>query len=183
MEAASQRRRSQFQIRQRTVRLQIHWLISKRLSNPCQLQVQKMIVASPSTQNSTSRGEVQQSKWSFLLLNNQQSSRLTVHEGERLMVVNQADADGNSDWWYVRNSLGESGYVPRSYLVSEADVWFQSSKYKFGSLSISNTKVTIFFQLILVNLSSNPEKRCLHASNITARSFTYLCLYSSTQKF
>ena len=72
--------------------------------------------------NLTSRGEVQLSKYSFLLLyNNIQSSRLTVHEGERLRVVNQADADGNSDWWYVRNSLGESGYVPRSYLVNDAD--------------------------------------------------------------
>jgi len=49
------------------------------------------------------------------------TAELTVHEGERLKVVNQADADGNSDWWYVRNSLGESGYVPRSYLVNDAD--------------------------------------------------------------
>ncbi|CAG5112494.1 Oidioi.mRNA.OKI2018_I69.chr2.g6706.t1.cds [Oikopleura dioica] len=49
-------------------------------------------------------------------------AELTVEEGERVLVVTQADADGNTDWWFVRNSVGKSGYVPRSYLVNEADI-------------------------------------------------------------
>ncbi|CBY20789.1 unnamed protein product [Oikopleura dioica] len=74
--------------------------------------------AAASTKNSDGKFHID-AKFDFT---RRSTAELTVHEGERLMVVNQADADGNSDWWYVRNSLGESGYVPRSYLVSEADL-------------------------------------------------------------
>ncbi|KAF4527954.1 hypothetical protein B566_EDAN014127 [Ephemera danica] len=42
---------------------------------------------------------------------------ISLKKGQVVNVVHKHDVVGNSEWWYVENRTGESGYVPANYLV------------------------------------------------------------------
>ncbi|XBW37701.1 hypothetical protein QEN19_003285 [Hanseniaspora menglaensis] len=45
------------------------------------------------------------------------SGELAIKKGEILAVISKKDAFGNkSQWWKVRNKIGESGYIPSNYI-------------------------------------------------------------------
>ena len=47
----------------------------------------------------------------------QNTTELTVCEGERVSLLSLTDPEGNSEWCLVMNTTtGEQGYVPRDYL-------------------------------------------------------------------
>jgi hypothetical protein len=45
------------------------------------------------------------------------SSEVSVNEGDIVQVLQQADLDGNAEWWLIARSDGKRGYVPANYLT------------------------------------------------------------------
>lgn len=45
------------------------------------------------------------------------SSELSVREGERVTLVCPYDTSGYKEWWLVRDKAGQEGYVAASYFT------------------------------------------------------------------
>lgn len=43
-------------------------------------------------------------------------NQIALSFGQKVTVLHKCDLTGNGEWWYVRDSAGQSGYVPANYL-------------------------------------------------------------------